>query len=68
MKIIEIRADRLQIELNCAELRAIEQALADVFDRIHASEFPSRLGVSRDDVLALSQSLERMVRDLPAAG
>lgn len=61
MEIIKISSKTADIRLSNSELNTLINALNEVCNAVYASEFKTRMGVSREETIALSESIIRLL-------
>lgn len=53
-----------EIRLSIDELSALKNVLDEVYNAIYISEFKTRMGVSREEVMALSNAILQAIEEL----
>lgn len=61
MEIIKISSKTADVRLSNSELNTLINALTEVCNVLYASEFKTRMGVSREETIALSESIIRLL-------
>ena len=61
MEIIKISSKTADIRLSNSELKTLINALSEVCNVLFVSEFKTRMGVSREETIALSESIIRLL-------
>lgn len=63
MEIVKATKEKVKVQVSVHELTTFSNTLSEVYDTLYASEFKTRMGVSRESVKSLSNSILELLND-----